>query len=274
MKRISAIGIAICISLLITDAKAEGRPDLRVLFVGNSLTYYNDVPDLFRQIGDASEQIEEIEVDMLAAAGVSTTQHLESAHLPRFLAEGNYNFVVFQDIAGWPICAPEFPGCSDVVASIEEISELIKSNGAEPVWYSTYQRIPAVQTALSEEARRIASRLNIRLANVGAAWSHFETIAGEGAPFMHDGHPNQIGSFIAAATIFQVITGQIGSAENESQELCFREWQGTGLSESNLASQQESPFLECETIAPQILKSALDAANKGFNSDAGKAGAG
>lgn len=274
MKRLLPILIPTCIYLLLANAAAEESPDLRVLFVGNSLTYYNDVPELVRQIADASEQIEKVEVEMLAAAGVSITQHLEGGYLPRYLTKGNFNFVVFQDIGGWPICPPEFPGCSESVASIKEISERIRSSGAEPVWYSTYQRIPAIQTALSEEARRIASSSNMRLADVGAAWSHFETIVGEGTPFLDDGHPNPVGSFIAAATIFQAITGQIAAADIDTEELCFREWQGTGLSEGNLASQQESPSLKCETITPQVQQHALDAANKGFNSDAGKAGAG
>ena len=272
--RFISLALSLCLALMLSEIRAEETSGVRVLFVGNSLTYYNDVPELVYQISRMSENAKEFEVEMLAAGGVSIAQHLEGGHLLRYLAEGNFTFVVFQDIGGWPICPAEFPGCSESVASIEKVSELIRNEGAEPVWYSTYQRIPAIQVALSDKARQIASRLGIRLADVGAAWTHYESIAGIGTPFLEDGHPNEVGSLIAAATIFQAIAGESGFSDIGIQELCFRQWQGTGLSKASLASKQEAPNLKCESITPQIQQRVIEAANKGFDSDAGKAGAG
>lgn len=236
------------------------QPPERVLFVGNSLTYYNDLPEMVRQISAADDQVESYEVEMLAAGGVSVAQHIEGGHLLTLLAEGNYTFVVFQDIGGWPICPPDSPGCSDSVASIEEISGLIKSKGAESVWYSTYQRIPAIQAALTEEARRIAKEFDIRLADVGAAWAQYESIVGEGAPFLEDGHPNRTGSFIGAVTVFKAIAGQTGASDIKLQHICSRKWQGTGLSEASLASKQEPPTLKCESLSLETQQNVLDAA--------------
>ena len=264
----------ICVAVIFTPALAEENSNLRVLFVGNSLTYYNDVPGLVRQMSGSADQSVDIDVEMLAAGGASIAQHIQAGHLQRYLRDGDFDFVVFQDIGGWPICPPEFPGCAESIASIDKITALIRSKGAEPVWYSTYQRIPAIQTALSDKARKIAERLDIRLADVGAAWSYYESIAGEGAPFIDDGHPNKVGSLIAAATIFQALASHIGSLEVDDGELCFREWQGTGLSEASLSSEQEPPDPRCEIITPQLKKRVIEAAKQGVNPDAGKAGPG
>lgn len=272
MKKCLVIVRLICIAIIFTPALAEDNPNLRVLFVGNSLTYYNDVPWLVRQMSRSADQSVDIDVEMLAAGGASIAQHIQAGHLQRYLRDGDFHFVVFQDIGGWPICPPEFPGCAESIASIDKITELIRSVGAEPIWYSTYQRIPAMQTALSDKARQIAERLDIRLADVGAAWSYYEAIAGEGAPFLDDGHPIKVGSLIAAATILQVLASHIGTLEVDVGELCFREWQGTGLSEASLSSEQEPPDPRCEIITPQLQKRVIEAANHGFSPVADKAG--
>src|SRR6056297_1411169 len=247
--------------LFVPAANAEETADLRVLFVGNSLTYYNDVPEMVRQLSRSDDKSARFEVEMLAAGGASVAQHLTGGYLMQYMSDGYFDFVVFQDIGGWPICPPEFPGCADSVASIAQVVELIRSKGAEPIWCSTYQRIPAIQTALSDKARQIAGSLDIRLADVGA-------------PFLDDGHPNQVGSFIAAATILQAMSSHTAPLKLDVQELCFREWQGTGLSKASLSSEQKLPNLRCVSITPDIQQRVSEAANKGFNSDAGEVGAG
>lgn len=274
MTRSILLALSLCLTLRVSDVPAEERAEFRVLFIGNSLTYYNDVPELVYQISRFEGSSKALEVEMLAAAGATIAQHLASGNLQRHLADGKYAYVVFQEMGGWPICPPEFPGCLKSVTSIESLAELVSNAGAEAIWYSTYQQIPALQGALSDQARQIASRLGIRLADVGAAWAHYESVAGKGAPFVEDGHPNEIGSLIAAATIFQAITGGMNPSENSVQELCFRKWQGAGLSKASLASGQAAPDERCETVTPRVQKRVFDAANKGFISDAGKAGAG
>ena len=111
----------ICVAEIFTSALAEESSNLRVLFVGNSLTYYNDVPGLVRQMSRSADQSVDIDVEMLAAGGASIAQHIQAGHLQRYLRDGDFDFVVFQDIGGWPICPPEFPGCAD------QLHQLIKS---------------------------------------------------------------------------------------------------------------------------------------------------
>ncbi|TVR99534.1 MAG: SGNH/GDSL hydrolase family protein, partial [Wenzhouxiangellaceae bacterium] len=188
----------------VVSTHAEQPSPLRILFVGNSLTYYNDLPGLLQQLvakGDDSRLV----VEMLAAAGASIAQHLEAGHLQRYLGSENFQFVVFQEMGGWPLCPPDFPGCAESVPSIEHMVALIRASGAEPLWFSSYQPIPALQVALSEQAREVSSRLDIRLADVGAAWTIHQAATSEGSIFLDSGHPNLEGSLLAAATILNAM---------------------------------------------------------------------
>ena len=49
---------------------------------------------------------------------------------------------------------------------------------------------------------------------------------------------------------------------------------GTGLSKASLSSEQKLPKLRCVSITPELQQRMIEAAKKGFNSDAGQAGTG
>ena len=50
MKRTLILGTLVCMLALVPAVSAEKPAEPRVLFVGNSLTYYNDVSELVRQL--------------------------------------------------------------------------------------------------------------------------------------------------------------------------------------------------------------------------------
>jgi cyanophycinase-like exopeptidase len=67
---------------------------LRLLFIGNSLTYVNDVPALVQAIGKANG--EKIETRMVAYPDYSLEDHWNGGDARRALAEGGWSFVVMQ----------------------------------------------------------------------------------------------------------------------------------------------------------------------------------
>lgn len=244
---------------------AEQAAPLRILFVGNSLTYYNDLPGLVQQLAAADgDHSRLVAVDMLAAAGASIAQHLEAGHLQRYLGSEEFHVVVFQDMGGWPLCPPDFPGCAESVPSIEQVVMLIRASGAEPLWFSSYQPIPALQAALSEQAREISSRLNIRLADVGAAWTMHEAATDEGSIFLDSGHPNLEGSLLAAATILNAMGLPIIEPGEAATEVCFRRWQGSGISASQMASTQHLAKRECAQVSAERMQAITESARASF----------
>ena len=69
----------------------------RILFVGNSLTYYNDVPAMVGAIYSAVDEHHDIETDMLAEGGYSIEQHLANDSLKFHLAGSAFDVVVLLD---------------------------------------------------------------------------------------------------------------------------------------------------------------------------------
>ena len=79
---------------------------MKVLFVGNSHTFFNDMPQIFKNI--CKEKGKDVEVGMLAHPGVTYGWHFKQFTDLRFaLMWGGYDYVVMQQAAHSPCPAKE-----------------------------------------------------------------------------------------------------------------------------------------------------------------------
>ncbi len=246
----------------------------RILFVGNSLTYYNDVPAMVAAIYSEVDGLHDIEVDLLAEGGISIEQHLAKDVLKPVLTDSAYDFVVLQDFGGWPLCSDSIPACSSSSEPLSIAVDLVRSSGAQPIWFSTYLSIPWAQHELSFESYQIAEQLDIEIADVGAAMLAFSIVNDTTDILLSNHHPNTLGSWIAAATIASSLVDQLLPETLELDSICRKIWQGSRLSADQLASAQQPKKEECDRLAPDMLQKVVTAANKSFNTDASDAGAG
>ena len=254
----------ILIQCISTQAVRSDYSAIRILFVGNSLTYYNDVPAMVSEIYSSIDQQYVIETDMLAQGGYSIKQHLANGPLESVLADLMYDVVVLQDFGGWPLCSTSIEACSPTSEPLSRAIELVRSSGARPIWYSTYHNHPAGQRELSDEARRIAAQLNVEVADVGAALQAFISTNDSAEVFLSNHHPNTLGSWIAAATIVRSVIGKDIPGSIELDTLCRKIWQGAGLTANRLASNQEQPDTSCDRPTSSVLQEVVEAVNKTF----------
>lgn len=271
-KALSIISVLVVIS---GCAHAEG-PELhpKILFVGNSLTYYNDVPMMVAALYTAVTQTDGIETDMLAEGGYSIEKHLATGVLGPILAESAFTTIILQDFGGWPLCPTDIDACSSTTEPLSNVIKLVKSYGARPIWYSTYHQLPGAQRELSIEAQRIAAQLDVEVADVGAAMQTFTSTHPSSDIFLPNHHPDTLGSWIAAATIVRSLIGTDLPESIKLDDSCRKIWQGTGLTADRLASRQEQPQPICDHLAASVLHEIVLAVNKSFNPDTGDAGAG
>ncbi len=247
---------------------------IRILFVGNSLTYYNDVPAMVGEIYSSIDQNFVVETDMLVEGGYSIEQHLNNNTLKQVLAESAYSVVILQDFGGWPLCSTNIDACSSSTKPLSDAVKLVKSFDARPIWYSTYHNHPAFQRELSDEARRIAAQLDVEVADVGAALQAFISTNDSTEVFLPNDHPNTLGSWIVAATIMRSLIGKDIPEAIELDTLCRKIWQGAALTADRLASNQKQPNERCDRLTPDSVHEVIEAVNKSLNTDAGDAGAG
>lgn len=216
---------------------------LRILFVGNSLTYYNDLPETFATLYRAAHPVRSIDVELIASGGASLRDHLRSGVLARTLSETKFDLVVLQDVGGWPLCPPGQAVCEDSPAALREAMALVKARGAHPLWYATWQWLPTAQRELITRNRELAELLSVPYADVGAA---MQAIEGPVAVRLlrRDGHPAAMGTWLAAAALLSA-SGQGPLPANTPPRSCGQRWEGNGLKADRPASQQPLPPREC-----------------------------
>jgi hypothetical protein len=232
---------------------------LRVLFVGNSLTYYNDLPATFAALYRHASTDGAIEVDLLARAGATLREHLDQGALAMQLRDGDYDVVVLQEFGGWPACSSQLASCAATPQALVEAVALVRAHRARPVWFSTWQSAPAVQQALSRQARALADPLSLPVVDVGATMQRVDAQVRPQLLFP-DGHPDVAGTWLAAALLLQAQSVPLPDAV--PAPACGRDWRGAGLSLDRLATTQAGGRAHCHAPSDaqwRALRAALPA---------------
>ena len=145
---------------------AKPQP-LRVLFIGNSYTYCNDLPRMFQKLSDAAKLPRRVEVGMVAPGGCTLERHWKQTGARKAIAEGKWSYVVLQDHSLGPIDRPKALKTYGRLLDAE-----IKKAGAKTVFFLTWarQHKPAMQVDLTREYTAVARELGALLAPIGEAW--------------------------------------------------------------------------------------------------------
>ena len=81
-------------------AQARDTDSLRVLWVGNSYTYYNDMPSTVRQI--AATQKVKLSCTRFLKGGERLSGHLKNQKLLDAIAAGGWDYVILQEQSSAP----------------------------------------------------------------------------------------------------------------------------------------------------------------------------
>jgi hypothetical protein len=194
----------------------------RILFIGNSYTYYNSMPRaLFEEI--ARDAGYDVIISTVTKGGYSLQKHLtpESATGARVAEQlsqkGEYDFVVLQEQSMRPASA-------DVALfydSVRELAARIRNIGACPVLYSTWGRETgsadlethgltnqSMTYKLAAAYKAIGEELDVPVAYAGLAF--YDVYAGQNDIGLYNEdktHPSYAGSYLAANVLFCRIFG-------------------------------------------------------------------
>lgn len=179
------------------------KKNIRILFVGNSHTYYNEMPlmvrDLFSKIGVTAE------VTMQTRGGKNLIYHAQQRDVIFNILYGNFDYVILQEVAS--SFDPE--DFREGLGSIAE--QALSKTSAKPVLYMiwAHRDDKRRQTVITEEYADAAERLGALLAPAGEVW-HKLLRGNKSLPFYHDdgNHATPIGSYLAACSVFYAITGR------------------------------------------------------------------
>lgn len=173
---------------------------LRVLFIGNSLTYTNDLP---RTVADLSLSAGLVRCYCIAVAypNFSLLDHWLQGDAEYVLEEQQFDFVVMQQGSS------ALPESRDLLVQYAGLfAELIRANGATPVMYSVWpsdsRRFDFLNVA--DSYRAAAEAIAGLMAPAGEAWLAAWEQDAQLPLYASDGlHPSSMGTYLAALVVFE-----------------------------------------------------------------------
>ena len=193
-------------SAAVFDAAPPPTDSLRVLFIGNSYTYVNDLPVQIQRLAASSENALPLVVNTVAPGGSTLERSWEQGRARRLIQLGGWSHVVLQEQSTRPMDDRE-----TFLAYARLFDAEIKRVGAQTVFYMTWarQHLPETQAALTEAYRAAAEELDAVVAPVGLAWER--VIQQDASLALHHedrSHPLPTGSYLAACVFFATLYGE------------------------------------------------------------------
>ncbi|MBE6629966.1 MAG: hypothetical protein E7624_03855 [Ruminococcaceae bacterium] len=175
---------------------------MKILFIGNSHTYYNAMPQIVQELFCATGQ--KPHVTMLALGGKNLCYHAASTNVPFNIRFGGYDVVIAQEKAG---------GFDPV--SFREGAKAIKDMADEAgsafylymPWTSKENR--AAQNDMTDVYQSFCRANGCFFAPAGEVFGRMLLTEPADALYREDGsHATLFGSYVAAVTVFYTITGR------------------------------------------------------------------
>jgi len=188
---------------------------LRILFIGNSYTFVNDLPGTFAKLACSGGH--KVETGMAATGGWTLADHAASSQTLDLLEKQKWDMVVLQEQSEIPAIAAAraqtmYPAARQLVAKIKDV-------GARPLFFLTWghrdgltdfgiNNYSDMQAQLDVGYRDIAEKLHVTIAPVGYAWlkqwiqSHLNLWQDDGS------HPNESGTYLAASVFYATLFHQ------------------------------------------------------------------
>jgi len=179
---------------------AAGPPAApRILYIGNSLTYANDLPDIVAAIAKAAGQEPPV-YSSVAFADYSLGDHFTEGTATKALRSGKWDFVVMQQ---GPSSLDE--SRAQLISDVQKFAPLIRAAGGMPAMYSVwpestrFEVFDRVDTSYSQAAQAVDGLLLPAGEAWQAAWRQDPTLPLYGGDKFH---PSLMGSYLAALTIY------------------------------------------------------------------------
>src|SRR5205814_7951267 len=158
---------------------------ISVLFIGNSLTYFNEMPRMLSAM--ASHENRPLLIQQETPSGFTLEDHWMRTDALRQIWQEHWDYVILQERSGSAAMNPS----THFFQYLRLFSDEIRKSGAKPVLFQTWY------PGNDEFFRSAAAQEHVRLLPVGRAWKKEYG--------WDDTHPNLFGSYLIACTAYALI---------------------------------------------------------------------
>jgi PKD repeat protein len=206
--------------------KLFAQDTLSVLFLGNSYSSYNNLPQLVQSLSSSAGKT--LIIDSNMPGGLSMSGHANNATTFSKISQGNWDYVILQEQSQMPTI--DFYRYNEMYPAMTDLKSLIEQYNpcAKIITYMTWGRryggqqcgpgatycspvfvdFNHMQDSLTSAYLEISEQLNIQCAPVGVTW---QNILNDTTLILHsndNSHPTIDGSYVAALTIYSSIWKQ------------------------------------------------------------------
>ncbi len=176
---------------------------VKVLFVGNSHTFFNDMPYMLRLLG--AERGIDIDVVQNTSGGKGLDWQANQLDVRFNVLYGGYDFIVLQHIAH------PFPGQDNLIESAAKLMPYVQHSDSKPLLYLPWseKNNPDGQAVIVQAHEALLARYpGMQWAPVGLVWDKVRHGHPEIELYYHDGeHASPVGSYLIACTLLRTMTG-------------------------------------------------------------------
>jgi hypothetical protein len=187
----------------------------RVLFLGNSYTYVNDLPSTFARLAGSAGR--PVQVSMVANGGETLAQHAAATDSQSAIVSQRWTYVVLQEQSDTPAT---WAGRVSMYPAVRTLDGQIESAGATPLLFMAWAHrdgmpesgladYAAMQLQIDNAYLAIAREQQVPVAPVGYTWLAIRRDHPEISLWGDDGsHPNGAGTYLAACVFYAAIFRQ------------------------------------------------------------------
>ncbi len=220
----TAIGLLVCLAMIfVCGCGGEAVPTCasgagacsRVLFLGNSYTYVNDLPTTFARLAQSGGH--SVEVGMVANGGETLSQHASAADDAGKISSAPWSYVVLQEQSD---TAAYSSAGSLMYSPARSLADRATRAGAVPMLFMTWAHkdgepgagLPSYEGAqerVDGTYLTLSGQLGVPVAPVGYTWYHVHLDHPDIGLWQGDGsHPTAAGTYLAACVFYASIFRQ------------------------------------------------------------------
>jgi hypothetical protein len=173
------------------------RP-IRVLFIGNSLTYYNDLPGLVQQFSAREEH--PMVIDAVTVANATLDFHWNYSAAKKHLERGGWDYVVLQEYSTRPV--------TDRAATRDDYREWaaeVQRIGAKPIIFENWTHKLEEKNAgyMHQTYLLVHDDIGGQLSPIGQVWLRCLREHPEIPMYVDEKHPTTAGTYLAACVLYK-----------------------------------------------------------------------
>ena len=186
-------------------AQGQAEKEIHVLWIGNSLVYYNDLPKMVAELARAGGQ-RSIVHERETPGGCTLEKHWNDGKALQKLRSRKWDFVILQEQSQIPL-----RDSRSMFEHARKFDAEIRKQGARTLLYLPFPlaKAPENQAKLTKLHEDLAAELKARVVPVGPAWAKAQAEPTPPNLFNADGvHPNRAGSYLAACAFYATLYGK------------------------------------------------------------------